>query len=384
MHKSCIIFMVILISAILAGPPDGHGAVATQKNKLISKKQSAKGPAPVPGKRVTNDFTAAYRAPAELKTVKINYIGVARNAVEKRGEKSVPVQYHSVAVTGILTECGLKMKNIWEARYYRLETEWIFQDIALKSSKPAGRPSAKLPALDDATSKKLIADGVASQYGAPVQEVTLLGKKGTWELCVPMYQVTAKVVIATKHDIYNTITVYECLMVSTIAREKDTWSFVRAGCVYKGRNVPVCHLDTMCRTISQESSIPPISDADALLVLKKSFENEYGLKKNHIFVEKLILTSRLTAELYGTSIPCVIRAVFVMDEYRETPAGDGGKRSAEKTRAVYECTVSGNLRYSLQKKIWEGMITSCCAPGAEGCGVSCSTPYKNCRRLGTK
>ena len=377
---------------LLAGAATVHGKTAEPKKKAVAKKKAAnkgkttapKGPAAVPGKRVIADFTLAYRAPAELKTGKFRYVGVARNGVEKRGENSVPVQFHTVEVTGTLTECGLTMKNRWEARYYRLETEWIFQDITLKSSKPAGKPKATLSPLDDATSKKLISEGVSVQYGSQVQEVTLEGKKGTWTLCVPTYQVTAKVVIAAKHDIYNTVTTYECLMVATIAQEKGAWSFVKAGCVYKGKNVADCHCGTMCRIVSQESTIPPLSDTDALELMKKSFESEYGLRKNNVLVEKFTLASRLPATVYGTSVPCVFNAMFVIDEYKETPAGEGVPRTAEKVRAVYECAVSGSLRYSLIEKKWQAVVDSCCAPGSEGCGVSCSTPYKGCRRLGTK
>jgi hypothetical protein len=385
MPRSFTLFIGIFIIILLAGAPAVHGKAAATKKKAVAKKTAAvKGPAPVPGKRVVAEFTLAYKAQAGLKTGKIRYVGVARNAVEKRGENSVPVQFHTVEVTGTLTECGLKMKNLWEARYYRLETEWIFQDIALKSSKPAGKPKSKLPALDDATSRKLIAEGVSTRYGSQVQEVIIQGKKGSWDLCVPTYQVTAKVVMTATHDIYNTITTYECLMVAAIVQEKGAWSFVKAGCMYKGKNVLDCHCGTMCRTVSQVSSIPPLSDEDALQLMKKAFENEYGLRKNNVTVEKFTMTGRQPAGVYGTSVPCVFSAVFVIDEYRETPAGDGAPRTAEKVRAVYECTVSGDLRYSLSEKKWGAAVASCCAPGSEGCGVSCSVPYKGCRRLGTK
>jgi hypothetical protein len=383
MTKQHIIVIGLVMAAVMAVIPGWHGAAAARKNKGTAKARAVKGPAPVPGKRVIQDFTGAYRTPEGLKTQKITYIGVARNYLEKRMDVNVPVQLHTVAVTGSLTECGLKMKNIWEARYYRLETEWVFQDISQKKSAPAGRPSARLPAPDDATLKKLITDGIASQYGSPVQEVTLLGKKGSWTLCVPTYRVTAKVVITTHDNVRNTITSHECLMVSTIARERGSWSYVTAGCVYKGNSVPDCHIGTMCRTISTESSVLPVSDAEAVVLMKGALEKEYGLRKNRIEIEKFDMTGRLPAEVFGTSVPCVFNAVFVIDENQETPAADG-TRIAEKVRAVYECVVSGSLRYSLRGKKWEGFIASCCAPGAAGCGISCSTPYKGCRRLGTK
>lgn len=382
MLKPCNILIVMLMTIMIAGAPTAPDA-APQKKKTASKAKAVQGPAPVLGTRVLKDFASIYNSPAGLNTIKTYYIGIARNTVETRGGNSVPVQFHSVGVTGRLTDCGLNMKNIWEARYYRLETEWIFQDIALKSSVPVGRPTAKLPALDDAAARKLIAVGIGSQYGVTIQEVTLLGKIGSWKLCIPTYQVTAKVVVAVKNNIQNTATFYECLMRSTLAQEKGSWSFITAGCVYKGSDAGDCHIETMCRTITQDSTVPPISDADALLIMKKALEVEYGLRKNNITVEKFSLASRLPAETFGTSIPCVMSTVFVIDEFRESPAGIGS-RTAEKVRAVYECSVYGRLRYSLRENRWEGVITSCCAPGAEDCGRSCSSPYKGCRRLGEK
>ncbi|HOD16028.1 MAG TPA: hypothetical protein PLA65_16645 [Spirochaetota bacterium] len=382
MLKPNNILTVIIMAIMMAGVSSSPEA-APRKQKTAATGKTVQGPAPVPGKRVLSDFASAYSSPSGLKTLKTYYIGIARNAVEKRGDNSVPVQFHTVGVSGRLTDCGLIMKNIYEARYYRLETEWVFQDIALKSSAPAGKPTAKLPPLDDDTAKKLIADGAGSQYGVTVQEVTLLGKKGSWKLCVPTYQVTARVMVVSKNDIQNTVAFYECLMRSTIAQEKGTWTFVTAGCVYRGKDVADCHIGTMCRTMTQESTIPPISDSEALPVLRKALEAEYGLRKNNITIEKFSLVSRFPSETFGTSITCVMSTVFVIDEFRESPAGNG-IRTAEKVRAVYECSVYGKLRYSLRESKWEGIITSCCAPGSSDCGTSCSSPYKGCRRLGEK
>lgn len=382
MLKPRNVFIVILSIIIIAGSQMSPDA-APRKKKAAAKAKTEQGPASVTGKRVLADFALAYTSPAGLKTLKTNYIGLARNAVEKRGENSVPVRFYKVVVTGTLTDCGLTMKNTYESRYYRLETEWIFQDITLKSSVPAGKPKSKLPALDDDTAKNLITSGVGSHYGVTVREVTILGKKGSWNLCVPTYLVTAKVVIVEKDDIQNTASYYECLMRATIVKEKEIWAYVTAGCVYKGKDVAECHIETMCRAMTQETTIPQISDADALLLLRKALENEYGLKKNNISIEKITLVSRLPAETFGTSIPCVLSTVFVIDEFRESAAGDGS-RSARNVRAVYECSVYGRLRYSLRESRWEGIINSCCAPGSVDCGKSCSTPYKGCRRLGEK
>ncbi len=382
MLKPCNILLVIVMTILIAGAPSAPDA-APMKKKTAAKAKTARGPAPVPGTRVIKDFASAYNSPAELITLKTYYIGIARNAVETRGVNSVPVQFHTVGVTGRLSDCGLNMKNTWEARYYRLETEWIFQDITLKSSVPDGRPTARLPNLGDDTARKLIAEGVGSQYGVTIREVTLLGKKGSWKLCVPTYQVTSRVVAVAKNDIQNTSTLYECLMRSTIAQENGSWGYVTSGCVYKGKDSSECHIGTMCRTMTQDSTIPPISDPDALLILREAFTAEYGLRKNNISIEKFTLVSRLTAETFGTTIFCVMSTVFVIDEIRESSAGDG-RRTAEKVRAVYECSVYGMLRYSLRESKWEGIITSCCAPDSGDCGMSCSAPYKGCRRLGEK
>ena len=305
MLKPNNILTVIIMAIMMAGVSSSPEA-APRKQKTAATGKTVQGPAPVPGKRVLSDFASAYSSPSGLKTLKTYYIGIARNAVEKRGDNSVPVQFHTVGVSGRLTDCGLIMKNIYEARYYRLETEWVFQDIALKSSAPAGKPTAKLPPLDDDTAKKLIADGAGSQYGVTVQEVTLLGKKGSWKLCVPTYQVTARVMVVSKNDIQNTVAFYECLMRSTIAQEKGTWTFVTAGCVYRGKDVADCHIGTMCRTMTQESTIPPISDSEALPVLRKALEAEYGLRKNNITIEKFSLVSRFPSETFGTSITCIM------------------------------------------------------------------------------
>lgn len=137
----------------------------------------------------------------------------------------------------------------------------------------------------------------------------------------------------------------------------------------------------MCRQLSSGSSIPPVTDAQAISLLRMAFENEYGLKKNNITVEEFAILARQPAENFGKKVPVVMRASFVIDEIKETY---GATRSTTQVRAAYECIVRGSLEYYPDKGGWAGTIDSCCSSETEPCGSSCSIPSKGCRRLGEK
>lgn len=187
-----------------------------------------------------------------------------------------------------------------------------------------------------------------------------------------------------KNDIYNTVTGYECLMVSTLAHANGKWEHKNSGCVYKSREIDDCHIGTMCRELATDSAIPAIQDAGAAGLLREAFEKEYGLKKNNVAVEKFNIIKRHPLENFGKKAPYTIQALFVIDENRIMPGSEGTPRRTIQVRAVYECIVSGYLNYSLSEKKWEGMIESCCPAGQGPCGISCSTPDKGCKRLGEK
>ncbi len=232
--------------------------------------------------------------------------------------------------------------------------------------------------------KKILAEGLANQYaGAEVEEVTVLQSKATWRLCEPEFQVASKIALALKNDLYNRQARYECLFTSTVAQRNGAWTHIRSGCTYKGKLVPDCHIGTMCRELSVESTVPPISDEDAAALLRAAFESEYGLKKNNVAVETFILTGKQPPENFGKKIRCAMRARFSMDEKKE-PRGGRGSTMIGNVRAVYECVVYGHLLYSFEDKKWEGVIESCCPSDKEKCILPCSYPDKGCKRLGEK
>jgi hypothetical protein len=370
------------------------GLFAIAPDIIVSAPQKKTGPAKtavqtkadaVPGARVLKEFSNAYEVPQGSKIIKATYAGKIRNYMETRGDKQVPGQSHQVSLVVQLTDCGINMRDTWEVYFYRLETEWIFRDIMQVASKQLTWPKKKHPPLDDAEAKRIVIAALVKHYEvAGAVDMTILSKKGSWRLCVPEYRVASKITVTMKNDIYNTEGRYECLIVSILARPAGTWEHKKTACVYNGKEIPDCHIGSMCRELAVNSTVPVISDDEAAKLLRASFEAEYGLRKNNVTVEKFSLVSRDRPEDFGKKITCVMRASFVIDEIKEAAGAKEGTRSTTTVRAVYDCSVHGHLRYSLSAKKWEAVIESCCMPGDPPCGSSCSVPSRGCKRLGEK
>lgn len=201
---------------------------------------------------------------------------------------------------------------------------------------------------------------------------------------MPEYRVTSKISVALKNEIYNTATDYECLITSTLASESGAWGHVKSSCMYKGKEIADCHIGTMCRDLGTASTIPSLDDAGAARILREAFEQEYGLKKNNVSIEKFEIIKRHPLENFGKKAPYTVGALFVIDENKMIPGDADAPRRTVKTRAVYECVVQGYCSYSLAGKRWEGTVESCCLAEGDPCGFSCSNPEKGCKRLGEK
>ncbi len=371
--------MILLAAAVICAAPV-DAAPAKKAKKAAAAKQTIPD---VPRKRAVREFTDAYQSPPGSKVVKIYHTGKFTRGYRTRGEQRVPVQVHMIALETRLTDCNIVLRDTWEVYFYRLETDWIFDGFLQVASVQRTWPKKKHPSLADAAAKKLIADGVMAQYpGARVSEVTVLSRKAAWKLCTPLYRVRSKVLLGLSDDVFNTVTTYECMAASVISLRDGSWVHDSTGCVYRGKEVPDCHIGTMCRRLRAESSIPAITDDRALSLLRRAFEDEYGLKKNNIAVEEFVIIERLPPENYGKNIPVIVRASFVIDEMKESVTGRS--RSTSPVRTAYECAVHGYLIYSAGNGEWTATIDSCCPPGSGRCGHSCSSPVKGCRRLGEK
>jgi len=347
-----------------------------------AKTKAATATDAIPRERVIREFNAVYQDPPGSKKIKVLHTGTIRKYTETRGAQKVPAQAHRVAVTVKLTDCGITMRDIWEVYFYRLETEWIFLDIMQVASTQITRTKKKHPALDNTAAKKVIADALVNGYpGLHVREITILGKKAVWRLCVPEYRITSKISAALTNDIYNTVTDYECLITSTLAHQNGRWEQLRSSCIYRGKEIADCHIGTMCRDLGTASTIPALQDADAAGILREALEREYGLKKNNVAIEKFNIVKRHPMENFGKKAPFTVQVMFVIDENRKIP---GAPPRSAKVRAVYECIVQGYCGYSLTGRKWEGVIETCCQTEEERCGASCSNPDKGCRRLGEK
>lgn len=373
-----LMVMAVCTAVVLdAAPKKGKAAAA--------KKKAPAKTAAISRDRVIREFNAVYQNPPGSKKVKVTYIGNVRRYTETRGAQDVPAQAHKIALTVQLTDCGITMRDIWEVYFYKLETEWIFLDIMQVASTQLTKTKKKHPSLDDTSAKKLISEALMHDHeGLKVQEVTIQGKKSGWRLCTPEYQVTSKITATLTNDIYNMVTGYECLIISTIAYTNGKWEHMKTSCMYRGKEVADCHIGTMCRELSTGSTIPPLQDEDAFALLKHAFESEYGLKKNNITIEHLSIIKKDPVENFGKTFPYTLTARFLIDEQKELPATAESLRRTVPVRAVYECIVRAHTRYSLINKKWEGIIDTCCLSEAEQCGYPCSNPDKGCRRLGEK
>jgi hypothetical protein len=340
----------------------------------------------VPARQVLKDFNRAYKSPPDAKTMKTYYAGKIRTYRDTVDEARVRGQSHQVAVVYRLTKCGIRMRDIWEVRYYELEGEWIFKKASRLKSVQLTRPLKRAPGLADADIQRLVSGAFMKRYGYRVRNIEVIGKKGYWMLCTPMYDTRSKITVAFTDDISNEVSTYECVIAATLARKEGKWEDVRIGCVVNGRETGNCLFATSCIETSHKSSIPEISDEDGASLLRAAFENEYGLIKNNLFVERFELIKRMPVENFNKTYPCIVRAVFDVDEEKNMLTTESGTevRTLKKKRAVYECFVYGRLNYSLIEKRWRGIIDYCCASKGKPCTWPCSDPGKGCKRIGEK
>jgi hypothetical protein len=353
-----------------------------------------RGPAPelarmryVPARLVLKDFTRAYKSPQDAKTIKIYYAGKARTYRDTVGEARVRGQSHQVAVIYRLTQCGIQMRDIWEVRYYDLEGDWIFKEITRLKSLQLTRLPKKPPGLADADLTRLVSDAFMKRYeGYQVQNIEVIYKKGYWTLCTPMYNTRSKITTAFTDDVSNEVSTYECVIAATLALREGKWEDVRLGCVVDGRETEECVFATSCIETTHKSSIPEISDEDGASLLRAAFENEYGLVRTNLFVERFDLIKRLPVENLNKTFPCIVRAVFDVDEEKSVMTSESGEeaKTLRKTRVVYECFVYGRLSYSPTEKKWKAIIDHCCESESRPCMWPCSDPGKGCKRLGEK
>lgn len=340
----------------------------------------------VPRDRVMRDFGKAYSPPPDTKTIRTRYVAAIQRGKEKRGEIEVPTQTHRVEVLAELVECGMRLRNTFTVRYYRLETDWIFEEISLLDSKVAALPKKKMPIPDEPSMRRCVSEMVSKNHPQlEVQSLTILRKKGSWNLCVPTYKVTAKIEAITRDEIYHTLDRYECLYVTLMEQRGGSWSPTQGTCVYHGSETAECHIGTMCRHLSTEQTIPSLSDETATSLLKAAFEAEYFNRKNNITVEEFQIAARFPAEVFGTKVPFTHRALYVIDEKKERlVSGTSDVKTYDLVRAVYECAVCGHCRYDADEKKWKAFIDSCGSSVENACGSSCSVPSQACRRLGEK
>lgn len=337
----------------------------------------------VPGRRVLADFRTVYRQPDGTTERRVTYAGGVRNGSVIKGGITVPSQVHRVTVDVIITECGLPLRDIWDAHYYRLETEWIFDRIEKTGSREVGAPKKKLPALDDEKALSLIRQGLGERRpGWVVKEVVVLRKTASRERCTARALVTTRALFSRADDLTNTLSTYECLMRSTLEISDGEWRYAGDSCVFRGKDRVDCFIPTMCRSLPATGSLPEVNDAEALQLLKKSLEMEYGLRKGNVDIETLEIISRGEPEQYRTKIPLTGRVLFSIDERGESVSD--GKPGLVSSRVVYECVVRAFLVYSRERAGWDVSLDSCCSDENVSCGYSCSQPGKGCTRIGEK
>ncbi len=370
----CLLSAFTPVGGMITAAPPGAGVGPSPPSGRI---------AAVPGRRVLADFRTVYRLPEGTTERRVTYAGGVRNGSVMKGGIEVPSQVHRVTVDTIINECGLPLRDIWDAHYYRLETEWIFDRIEKTGSKEVGTPKKKLPALDDKTALSLVRQGLGERRpGWVVKDVVLLKKIASRERCTPRALVTSRALVSRTDDLTNTVSTYECLMRSTLENSGGEWRYAGDACVFRGKDRVDCFIPTMCRNLSAASSLPEVNDVEALQLLKNSLEEEYGLRKGNVDIEALEILSRGEPEAYRTQIPLTGRVLFSIDEPGE--AVSGGKPGLVKSRVVYECVVRAFLVYSRERARWGVSLDSCCSDEKISCGYSCSEPGKGCTRIGKK
>ncbi|TFH43774.1 MAG: hypothetical protein E4G96_00280 [Chrysiogenales bacterium] len=375
--------LLIAVAFVFVYPGEIMGVTAPAKKKAVPKAAGAKIDI-VPARRVLRDFRGAYLPSVGATEKKAAYAGGMRNFKEEMRGITVPVQLHRVSVDILIEKCGLIVRDTWEVRYYRLESEWIFDRIIQVGSMEIGAPKKKMPFLEDPAALSILRTGLGNSHqGWEIRDIVILKKIPSRKRCTARYLVTSKAAFAGRDTLAKTTTLYECLFRSTLENSGSGWDYAGDECVYRGKDQSDCFIETMCRKISEDGSFPPINDAEAQKILRQAFANEYGLKKNDMKIELFAITSRGAPEYFRSRIPFTLRTIFSIAENVST-APEKGVPGQRMVRAVYECTVKAHLLYSENPGEWRGIIESCCDEGNEQCGLPCSYPGKGCRRLGEK
>lgn len=330
-------------------------------------------------KQVLKDFQNTHEISKGRKVLTTTYVGEPRKFTQIEGLVKVLYTAYKVAVVELFEDCGLKVEYTWEVWYRQDGRTWNFAQIAIWGHKPINEPTKPMPQIDDSTIKNLIKGKIQERsshqtYKTKLEELSVLGKKSSWNFCTPVYQVLSKAKVVGGEETENAVDVWECTFASLIQQKDGKWENPSTDCFYEGKPQS-CYYKTMCKNLGAKSKIETIQWAEAKPLIQKYLQSDIDNKPATFTKFDLIRQEETSQDGLDTW--------FVIDAIMDVTKKESSKETNWKEVDyiyTYDCKIFAGLglhKYGSGK--WEVNGSQCCSSADKKCSDGHCSDQRKCK-----
>lgn len=329
--------------------------------------------------RVMKDFIRYYKVPATRKVLKIRYLGKKRSWKHYRGGKWVRFQAHKVEAINLFTQCGLKVRYLWDVVYSTVRGPWDYERISVYSHRKMNKPTKPLPALTPQNIRTLLGAHVKAlnshqTYKSKVEKVTVLKKQGSWNFCTAVWTVTPKVKFSAGEPHKNVVDLWECKMNTSFWRKGSSWNVKQYLCL-KGGQTHQCYYPTHCRKLGTKSRQSTITWAQAKPKILASIKKDAAARRPQF--------SRFNLIKRGPSSRGGLETWFVIDARMKHHVTVNNKQTSWRDQTwvyIFDCIIWAQLSFeNYGSRTWKVNNTECCNSKARRCFRGYCSSGKSCK-----
>lgn len=295
--------------------------------------------------KVLKDFKSQYELPEGRKLLSTKFLGKKRRFRQVEGIRSVPYVAYKVQVDNLFTDCGLKVRYVWEV-WYRKGRE--FRQIAIFSHKFLNAPKPPAPlSTDQAT--ELIKKGWekgSGHYTTKVVKVDVTKQTPGWNFCFPKWELEFSIQLTSGKSHETVHDFYECKALATVTKKKDDYEVNTNDCVDpKTGKKTQCFYANHCKKLGTKNAVSAISWGD---VAKKALEKglceytaESTMRDCKLAEVKLLKEGEPTKDAKKRWFK--VNAVLSFDESNR---GRRERTDPWRVNSRYRCFVDVELEYS--------------------------------------
>jgi hypothetical protein len=212
---------------------------------------------------VLKDFNRSADVPAGRKILSTKYLGSPRRFDKVEGLVKVEYTGYQVEQVHLFTECGAKVRFVWEVWYRLAGGKWVYATVATWSSEVLNAPPPP-PNLDEKTVTDNLKNVIENPPGAQaskvkIESVKLGGQKGGWNNCDPKWEVEATVTFTSGEPQQAMHDRYQCRMVTEMRKTEGQLKTDSPNCFDASGKKMGCHYPDHCKNLGKTSSVAAIA-----------------------------------------------------------------------------------------------------------------------------